>query len=682
MNPCRSVSVFHGVSTVVAGLALLTAPLLADQGGRPASAAKTPAKPVEKTAPATPTPKAPAKEPVAVAPVHRAPAKPAPTELPPLSAPVAPAAKVQPEFADAFPSPARPTAPDLALRVEDEKKADAFAAFAQGFVAEENSDQEKMLESYRKALELDPGNPELAVKVAYELARRNDPSAAIQVLKDAIKAAPKEPLPCVYLSQLYAKNLNKPDLAMKYAEQALALAPDNFGALQAVYELYSANGQEKKADQLLERAAKSAGTVPKYWMQLGELQQHLWLKEDGAAEPAQLDKMNATFRKAAEVGKGDAQILTKVADYFVLSKQVKEAIPFYLAILALKPDDNDAPLNNVRDKLARSFLVTDQRDEAIRQLEDIVKASPLRAETYELLGDLYLQKAETDGPAGGNGKEPDPNLDKAIANFEHSLLLEGGDPAKHEHVGLLLIQSKPPRYDRAIDILQAAKKKFSDRPALSYLLGVALSQAKRHNEALAAFSDALALAETSHEELLKAEFYFSYGAAAEQAGLFDKAAELLKRSIELEPNNPQAYNYLGYMWADRNEHLDEAGDLIKKAIALEPDKGEYLDSLGWFYFRKGDFDRALKELLHAQENVLLEEQKDDATVLDHIGEAYLKLGKTAEALSAWQKSLAIEDNKKVADKIEAAKQKLTKGNDTPPPAPVVEAAPVPAATEQ
>ena len=234
-----------------------------------------------------------------------------------------------------------------------------------------------------------------------------------------------------------------------------------------------------------------------------------------------------------------------------------------------------------------------------------------------------------------------------------------------------------PIYDRAIDILQAARKKFTDRPALSYLLGVALSQAKRHNEALAAFSDAQALAEAGHEDLLSAEFYFSYGAAAEQAGLFDKAAELLKRSIELEPKNPQAYNYLGYMWADRNEHLDEAGELINKAIAIEPDKGEYLDSLGWFYFRKGDFDRALKELLHAQENVLLEEQKDDPTVLDHIGEAYLKLGKTAEALSAWQKSLALEDNKKVADKIEAAKQKLTKGNETPPPP-----ASAPATTEQ
>ena len=668
MNLRRFARVKKGSWTLVVGCALAVTPLLADQAGKPSPTAKAPAKPAEKVAPAAPAPKPPAKEPAAAAPARRAPGKPAPTELPPLSAPLAPAGKAAPEFADAFPSPARPPAPDLALNAQDEKKADAFAAFAQGFVAEENSDQEKMLESYRKALDLDPGNPELAVKVAYELARRNDPSAAIQVLKDAIKAAPKEPLPCIYLSQLYAKNLNKPDLAIKYAEQALALAPENFNALQAVYELYAANGQEKKAGELLDRATKSASTAPKYWAQLGELEQRLWLKEDGAAEPAHLQKMNTAFRRAAELGKDNAQILTKAADYFVLSKQVKEAIPFYLAILNLKQDTDGPPLDNVRDKLARSFLVTDQRDEAIRQLEDIVKASPLRFETYELLGELYLQKADLKNPTP-NGKDTDPNLEKALANFEHSLLLDGGDPASHERLGMLLLSTK--HYDRAIDILQAARKKHTERPVLSYLLGMALSQAKRHNEALAAFSDAQALAEATREEMLNAEFYFSYGAAAEQAGLFDKAAELLKKSIELDGNNAQSYNYLGYMWADRNEHLDEAGEMIKKALALEPDKGEYIDSLGWYYFRKGDFDRALKELLHAQENVLLEEQKDDATVLDHIGEAYLKLGKTAEALSAWQKSLAIEENKKVAEKIEAAKQKMTKGNDTPP-APAVE----------
>jgi tetratricopeptide (TPR) repeat protein len=540
----------------------------------------------------------------------------------------------------------------LQLKKEDEQKGEAFVAFAEGLLAEDNADQDKMIESYRKALALDPSYAELAVKVAYELARRNDPSAGIQVLKDTIKAAPKEPLPYIYLSQLYSKNLNKPDLAIKYAEQALALAPDNFAAHLAVYELYVATGQTRKAEQVLERAAKSNYPDAKYWVQLGDLFTRLYLKEEGSSEPAQLEKMNAVYRKAAELGPEDVAILTKVGDYFVLSKQVKEAIPFYLKVLNIKPGATDAPLNNVRDKLARSLIVTGQRAEAIRYLEDIIKESPLRFETYELLGELYQEQDD---------------LEKALANYEHSLLLDASEPRNHLRLAELLLKAK--RYDRAVDVMQSARKKFRDVPYITYSLAIALSQAKRHPEAMAAFSDAQAEAESSREDMLNAGFFFSYGAAAEQAGLIDKAADLLKQSIELEPNNAQACNYLGYMWVDRGEHLEEAGELIKKAVSMEPEKGEYLDSLGWFYFKKGDAEKALKELLRAQESILREDKRDDAVVLDHIGDAFAKLGRNAEALNYWQKSLALDhENKKVAGKIEAVKQKVTSTAPVPEPA--------------
>jgi len=564
----------------------------------------------------------------------------------------APASSGPQEFADAFPSAPRPVSPDLLLKSEDEKKAAAFAAFALGLVAEDNADQDKMLESYRKALALDPTYAELAVKVAYELARRNDPSAGIQVLKDTIKAAPKEPLPYIYLSQLYAKNLNKPDLALKYAEQAIALAPENFAAHLALYEIHLSAGQTKKAEQVLERASKAERPEAKYWIQLGDLYTRLYLKEDGSSEPAQLQKMNAVYRKAAEYGAKDATTQIKVGDYFVLSKQVKEAIPYYRAALSIPPGPNDAPLNNVREKLAGSYIVIGEQDEAIKHLEEIVKDSPLRFETYERLGELYEQKGD---------------LEKALASYEHSLLLDASEAKNHLRLTELLLRSK--RYDRAVDIMQAARKKFRDVPYITYSLAIALSQAKRHPEALAAFSDAQAEAESSREEMLNASFYFTYGAAAEQAQLFDKAAELLKQSLELEPNNAQTLNYLGYMWVDRGERLDEAGELIKKAVSMEPEKGEYLDSLGWYYYKKGDAERALKELLRAQESILRDEKKDDAVVLDHIGDAYAKLGKNAEALSYWQKALALDaENKKVAEKIEAAKQKVTSGAPMPAPA--------------
>jgi tetratricopeptide (TPR) repeat protein len=251
------------------------------------------------------------------------------------------------------------------------------------------------------------------------------------------------------------------------------------------------------------------------------------------------------------------------------------------------------------------------------------------------------------------------------------LLLDSSEPTNHLRLADLLRTEK--KYDKAVEVLQQARKKFSDRPFITYGLALALSQAKRHEESLAAFAQAQTDAENRNEELLNASFYFSFGAAAEQAGNLDKAAELLKQSIQLDPNVPQAYNYLGYMWADRGLHMDEAGNLIKKAIELDPENGAYLDSLGWFYFKRGESEKALKELLHAQENILREDKHDDPTVLDHIADAYSKLGKTPEALSYWQKALALEqDDKaligKITEKVEAAKQKVTSGPAAPQPA--------------
>src|SRR5204863_287660 len=108
-------------------------------------------------------------------------------------------------------------------------------------------------------------------------------------------------------------------------------------------------------------------------------------------------------------------------------------------------------------------------------------------------------------------------------------------------------------------------------------------------------------------------------------GLVDRAAELMRESIRLDPSNAaQAYNYLGYMWVDRDMNVEEAGDLIKKALELEPDNAAYRDSLGWYYYKKGESDKALKELLLAAETIKI----GDSVVFDHIGDTYQKMGKT------------------------------------------------------
>jgi tetratricopeptide (TPR) repeat protein len=621
---------------LAAGLLLFcTAALALPPGVSAPSKRKTAATPVPKSAA---TPKAEVKKSVSStpSPVRRVlPSTPEPEASDPLA---------EGEFADAHPGN-NAAAPDLALHEQGARKAEALAWWAQATLAGDAAETDVEIAGYRRTLALDPGFTELAVKLAFELTRRNDVPGAIQVLKDTAKAAPKEPLPLIYLSQLYAKQLKKFDFALKYAEQALALAPDDFQAHNALYELHTSAGQPKKAEEALARAAQARSTDPKFWLQLGDLHTRLYLRDDGNAEPEPLARMNLLYRKAAELGKGDALTLAKVGDYFVLSRQVKEAIPFYLEALALRPTEDDPAIVNLREKLARAYLVTDQRDTAIATLEAVVREQPLRFETYELLGELYQQKGDTE---------------KALQNYEQTLRLDSSQPDNYLRLAEIFLRMKRP--EKAVETMRAAREKFPDLPQVAYSYAVTLSQAKQHTAALAAFAEARAEAERSHAELLTGAFFFQYGAAAEQAGKIEQAAELLRESIRLDPANAaQAQNYLGYMWVDRDVNVDEGGELIKKALEVEPDNAAYLDSLGWYYYKKGRYEDALKELTKALESL----KEEDPVVFDHLGDTYQKLGKPADAMNFWQKSLALEDDPKVREKLEAAKQKITL---TAPPA--------------
>lgn len=530
---------------------------------------------------------------------------------------------------------------DLLLTKQGEQKADALAAFSAGVAAEEDADTEQALADYRKSLELNPGYTDLAVKVAFELARRGDVAQGIDVLKDAAKASPKEALPPLCLSQIYQKYLKKRDMAERYAKQALEIDPGNFACYLALYELYTDNGDSKKADAILERASKSQSQDPQFWLQLGDAYVRLSTKDDGNVSEDELKKITPIFQKALQYGKDDPKVVSKLADFYVLTKQVKEAIPLYLKVLEdPKSELSSDELLQIRDKLARSFLASGQRDEAIKVLEQIVHDSPTRYETYEMLGELYAVNNQ---------------IEKAIASYQQALLIDSTQPANYLRIADLQLHLKKAK--DAVETLTEARAKFPGLAQVTYSLAIAQSQAQENTEAMASFAKAKAEAENSNEDLLNAQFYFSYGAAAEQAGELDKAAELLKKCIELDPSNAaQAYNYLGYMWVDKGVHLDEAGELIKRAVALDPENGAYLDSLGWYFYKAGKYPEAVAQL----EKAITHTDPPDPVVFEHLGDSYSAAGRVADAVATWKKALALDpSNKKLTAKVDEAQKKLT-----------------------
>ncbi|MDQ6654843.1 MAG: tetratricopeptide repeat protein [Verrucomicrobiota bacterium] len=554
----------------------------------------------------------------------------------------------------------RVPAPDLALDPLNARKADALATFVEGARLEENGEVEEALLAYQRVLTVHPGEVELASRVASLLVRQEEFPRAIDILKDAIKANPKETAPYLQLAFLYARYLKKPEQALKYANQAIALDPENIDAYQRIYEIELTIGDPKRALAALDRALKIDSHNPTFWVRLGKLYASILLEGTSGNTPENLQRVNAVFKRAADNAGEDAAILKDVADYFAASQQIPEAIPLYLRVLELQPDDA-----NAREKLASSFVVTNQRAKAIELLQEIIQQTPEKYQPYELLAQLLDEEGRALLRANQND-DAKAQFAKAAANYEQSLLINPARGQTYLRLAELLIG--PLREgERAERLLADARARFPHAPEFTYFLALAQREAKHTQLAVATFEEAVQEAEATTPEMLNARFYFDYGAAADQAGLQDKAAELLKRSIAFNPGKAaEACNYLAYMWAEHNAHLDEAAEFAKQALELDPDNGAFLDTRGWLNFRRGRYDEALRDLLRAAQSIT----RDDPVVFEHIGDTYAKLNRIPQALEFWQKAIALDpSNKALAEKVESTRTKMSKGGapNTAPP---------------
>ncbi|MCX6967890.1 MAG: tetratricopeptide repeat protein [Verrucomicrobia bacterium] len=527
---------------------------------------------------------------------------------------------------------------DLALTKEGDRKAKALAAFSEGLLAEEDGDKDRAFEAYRRSLAADSDNTELAAKVAFELAERGEIAEGIDLLKDAAKAAPKEMLPPLCLSQIYAKFLKKPALAIKNAALALELDPESIEPYLALVELYTAEGQTKKAGAILDRALKSESTDGDFWCELAELCARLDLSPEGTASPGKIQRLNTLFQKSLTLDPENLENTGKAADFYFQTKQFEPAVPLFRKLIAAEEEPGSEDALALQDKLARALMETKHRDQALEVLQAMAEAAPQRVETHALIGDLHLL---------------DGHLKEALASYREVIQLDPSIAPAHLRVADL--EMRLGQREEALSTLTEARKKFPGTALITYSLAATLAQAGRFAQALVAFEETLREAPASKPTLPNASFYLAYGMAAEQSGDVERASTLLKKSIELAPNNSaQARNYLGYMWLDRGLHLPEAGALIQRAVKEDPKNGAYLDSLGWYFYKIADYPQAIASLLKA----LAALPRPDPVVFEHLGDSYAASGETAKALEAWNRALALDpENKALPGKIQSAQRK-------------------------
>jgi tetratricopeptide (TPR) repeat protein len=142
--------------------------------------------------------------------------------------------------------------------------------------------------------------------------------------------------------------------------------------------------------------------------------------------------------------------------------------------------------------------------------------------------------------------------------------------------------------------------------------------------------------------------YYFRGICEERSKQWPKSEADMKKALDLQPEQANVLNYLGYSWIDQGINLDDAMKMIRKAVDQRPDDGYIVDSLGWAYFRIGDYDNAVKTLERA-----IDLKPEDPTINDHLGDAYWRVGRTLEARFQWQHARDLKPDPEDIPKIEA-----------------------------
>ena len=117
----------------------------------------------------------------------------------------------------------------------------------------------------------------------------------------------------------------------------------------------------------------------------------------------------------------------------------------------------------------------------------------------------------------------------------------------------------------------------------------------------------------------------------------DSALLYANYKYSLDTNSAENINSLSWALTDLGEDLDRAISLSKNAVSLDPKSPHYIDTLGVAYYKKGDYDNALKTLLKA---LLYIDEGSKAEIYAHIADTYYAKNDYKNALKYYRKSIS------------------------------------------
>ncbi|MCM2271280.1 MAG: tetratricopeptide repeat protein [candidate division Zixibacteria bacterium] len=477
----------------------------------------------------------------------------------------------------------------------------AYNAYVNAILLEQMGDLWSAAESYKIALAYYPESYELGYSLAEVYYRLREPQKALTQL-----AALKQMDVSGYRLQAACyQALGNPERALGAFHKLAELEPDNAQAFSFLATAYRARNDIDSTVWAYENLVRIDPLNFRVWNEMGRIY----------AQRGETDRAKAAFQRSldANLSPENSMAIAGLGELYVLGSQLDSAEIVISRGLTADPDNI-----LLHRQMVALYIDRDSFDLALPHAKRVVELAPLDRPSVRRLGLLYFRL---------------DSLDQADSIFTD--LVRGGERAVFNHYYLGHIAILKRQFERARDEFQMVAQ-FEDTASQSWIdLAFAYHELKQPENELRSYTDGLARVRSSRDSL---RLRFAIGSYYERLGKVEDAISMFESILRADSNHHQALNYLGYMLADRGERLDYARNLIERAVQLDPSNAAYLDSYGWVFYRLGQYDEALKQLEKAAEMV------SDATVFDHLGDAYKAVKLEDKARLWWQRALDIDSS--------------------------------------
>lgn len=289
----------------------------------------------------------------------------------------------------------------------------------------------------------------------------------------------------------------------------------------------------------------------------------------------------------------------------------------YNNVLNVSPNDGDV-------LFALALIALEQEDDlqAQEHLERMVRWNRRSGEAHYYLGGIAERRSDTmaalkEYAQAGDGYEFIP----AQARIASLLANDGLWEEARAHLDNLRTQKPEHRQQLILIEAQLLADRGQEQEALDFLEPI-LQQDPENIELL-----------------------YYRAMTGQRFGQLDILEADLRRVIELDPENADALNALGYTLTDQTNRHEEALVLIEKALAIKPDEAAFIDSLGWVQYRLNNFEKALTYLRQAYEMF----QNDE--IAAHLGEVLWVAGDKNKANQVWQEALKLTPESEILKNV-------------------------------